>query len=241
MKVSKSIKTLAAALTAVVVMGMLTPIRASDSDLQFGVRAGANLNQFSWGGVGLSWTILDPVYGFDAGLTAKYPLTNWLTLNAELNFCYRFLYNVGADDNYYWVDDYTVIDVDEGYYRYSESEMALLVPVMAQFRLDVPIPLYLSAGIQLGFPFNNTSKYEYKFSLDGEVLDEYYAKDKDDGFRSLVDFGAAFGIGYMATKPKLGVELRYVININDVYDRKMEKGEPRHQLMCLTLGVSYFI
>jgi hypothetical protein len=117
-------------------------------------------------------------------------------------------------------------------------EMAILAPIMVQFTPVERVPFYLSTGIVLGFPFNNKARYSHRYIFDGKTILEDFG-EQDEGIRSLVDFGAALGIGAMLT-PNLGVDIRYVFNVNDVLGRR-EKKVNRVSLMYLTLGVSYFL
>jgi hypothetical protein len=56
----------------------------------------------------------------------------------------------------------------------------------------------------------------------------------------LIDYGAAFGIGVMVA-PNLGVDIKYVFNVNDVFSRGKSREDNRISLMYFTLGVSYFL
>jgi len=187
---------------------------------------------------------IDKGYGFDAGLATKYPLTNRLSLNSEVSFCYRVL--GGFKDKEYNVPSYIEDDDGElifvGYYNYdikvSLSEMAILVPIMVQFTVIENAPFYVSAGMQLGFPFNNKYKNSYnKYTLEGEILEEISHTESDDGSRSFVDFGIALGIGCMIM-PNLGVDLRFISNLNRVFDGH---DFSKTSLMYFTFGVSYFL
>jgi hypothetical protein len=221
-------------------------ISANDSGLRFGARIGGNVNQYIlWDFIGtVDW---DVGYGFDGGLAVKYPLTDRLSLNSEVSFCYRVLGNYApyrlSDFPYHIKNDdgdlILIGNFDFDFTKISLSEMAVLVPVMIQFIPVRSVPLHVSAGIQLGFPFNNKYKETVKVSLDGENIEEYgYNREEDDdGNRSFIDFGAALGIGYMAT-PNLSIDFRFIFNLNPVYD---SNDYITNTLMYFTLGVSYFL
>ena len=218
----------------------LSPVSASDGGLQFGARIGSNMNMYSVEG---SPHNFDNGYGFEVGIAAKYSFTNRLNLNSEVIFCYRVL------SNYRYKSEGTYLTENDdgewlfaGYYNIdikgSSSEMAILVPVMIQFIPVRNVPFYVSAGMQLGFPFNTKSKYLDKFTTqDGKIHDEYYEETNFDDYRSSIDFGVVFGIGCMIT-PNLGVDLRFVTNLNDVY---YGYNVIPSSLMYFTLGISYFL
>lgn len=237
-----------------VVVGMMVCLlgtaaaQASDRGFQFGVRAGGNLNVYLD-----SWYVVEETeslgYGAEAGLVAKYSFTNLLSLNAELNVNYRVLGNF----KYNGVDnDYESEELDDGgwYYRVIDSlkynctekhhEMAVLVPIMLQFTVIESAPLYVSAGVQFGFPFNNKIDYSCKYTtFDGNIYEKegYGESDgvSDKNGRYYVDFGLVLGMGWMAT-PRLGVDFRFVNNLNNAYNLPW-----RSSLMNFTNGVNYFL
>ena len=232
---------------AVILTGTLSFANASDDGLQFGVRAGVNKNKYDlfmdWGEYGyIHFFDLDAGYGFEAGLAAKYPLKNWLSLNSEVSFCYRVL----GIDTYKGISHYFESEEDSvGVYAYdntknSISEMAILVPVMVQFTPSKRFPVYASAGTQFGFPFYNIIKYSSKYTHEGKILYEGTKNEKTDN-RSFIDFGAAVGVGYMAANPNLGAELRFVFNLNNVYNGPDTDPDARIRLMYFTFGISYFL
>jgi hypothetical protein len=225
--------------------GVLSPINASGGDLQFGAVIGGNMNKrllegfpYDFYGVG---------YGFGAGLAVKYQLANRLSLNSEVNFCYRVVVdlpksNVGffhtidyENDEWVQIDASDVID-----YKTTISEMAILIPVMLQFTPIQHIPFNISTGMVLGFPFNHIYKSSYSYTFEGELF-EFASEERGSDYRSLVDFGMAFGVGYMVTS-NLGFDFRSVINLNQVYGRNKIAGVEylRVSFIYFTFGVSYF-
>ncbi|MDR2727802.1 MAG: PorT family protein [Chitinispirillales bacterium] len=233
-----------AALLTVVLVGAIAPVNASDDGLRFGVRIGSNMNMYYSENLSMFFNVdMDMGYGFDAELAAKYPLTNRLSLNSEVSFCYRVLgsYKTKGESSYYDEDesgDLFFVDYINYDIKASFREMAVLVPVMIQFTTAQSAPFYVSAGVQLGFPFNNRFKgSEKNYTSEGEILSEYSEDGSDDDYRSLADFGLAFGIGCMAMS-NLGVDLRFVINLNGVYDKRYYD---KTSLMYFTFGISYFL
>lgn len=210
----------------------------SKSSLRLGVRDGASMNSYSveWGytrGMG---------YGAEAGLAAKYLFTNRLSLNTEVNFCYRIL---SRSAEKYYSDN---IVADEIIFagndvRESITEKAVLVPVMFQFTPSESSPFYMLTGVQLGVPFKHKYDYKYKMSRydDGKLLRNRHMTFSDY-VRSKVDTGITLGVGSKIT-PNLGLDFRYVINVNDVYDRdKVFDGwQGRATLTNFTLGINCFL
>lgn len=144
--------------------------------------------------------------GFGAGLAASIPLGSQLSVNPELNFLYRRLFNYESSG------EERGVKVETNSYV---SEFALSVPVMVQFRPVSDVGAYISAGLQLDIPFSSTQTQEIKvggtdycpaMKLAGEDCE---GKFKD---RSAMDFGIAFGAGYMVNE-NIGVDARAVIGI----------------------------
>jgi hypothetical protein len=242
-KLCKKLLTFRLLLLTVVVLagGTLTPAKASDNGWQLGVRAGANLNSY-WSNSFVRDLIdidYEMGFGIDAGLTAKHFLTNRLSLYSELSFCHGKLVGYYADDVYY---DYEYGDSVWWEAKGSVYEIALLLPVMVQYTPIISVPLYVSGGIQLGVPFTILGTDSYRFAtLDGETLSDTSVVEKGyDDHRSFVDFGVALGIGCTII-PKLDVDFRYVINLNNVWGGWNYKDYSRTTLMYFILGVNYFI
>jgi hypothetical protein len=228
-------------LLAIILIGTLVPASASDDGLRLGIRVGPNMNMYF-----VEYS--DKGYGFEAGLAAKYS-TNRLSLNSEVNFCYRVLGNyryngavytsIEEEDNDRWSVKSLgpFVYYGDGELKSSFSEMAILAPIMIQLTSVKNVPFYMSSGVQLGFPFNSKFKNSAKITFEEEILEEYYKETNIDVYRFSIDFGVAFGVGCMAMS-NLGVDFRYVMNLNKVYDGYGFWGG---KLGYFTLGVSYFL
>jgi hypothetical protein len=101
--------------------------------LRFGVRAGFNLNNFSFGYK--DWDEgIEKGFGVGAGLALKVPLASIVRLNVGLDFYMRSLY-IGI----------------AGYDNETFSEYAISIPVLFQFGNSI----YLATGMQLDIPLGS--------------------------------------------------------------------------------------
>jgi hypothetical protein len=141
--------------------------RVSREGVRFGIRAGLNAYDFSFGyreaDEGMSMGM-----GLGAGLALKVPLARLLNLNVGLDFYYRSFFS-------------REIVESDGEFE-SIYEFAISIPILLQFMPIERSSFYLAAGVQLDFPFGT----EWEF---------YY--DYVTNHRAGVDFGVALGFGYM--------------------------------------------
>jgi hypothetical protein len=139
----------------------------------FGVHAGSRMSFV---------TDMDAGFGWEAGLALRIPISEKTNLS------------VGAD--FYFGDIGTVPLLS-----LSVNEMGISIPVFAQIKVPVGIPVYTGAGMVLGVNFGTKMKYS---SYEIDVGDD----------RGLVDVGVGAGIGALFTQ-NLDVGLRYIFNINE--------------------------
>jgi len=204
---------------------------------KLGLRMGGGMNDYS-----VQWDYTRGMgYGAEAGFALKYVFTNRLSLNTEVNFGYRVLSKSAV--KYY---NYITIAGDPIFVkndvRESITEMAVLVPVMFQITPNENNPFYLLMGAQAGVPLRHKYDYRHKIVRDDNGM---FLSDKRMEFssvRSDFDIGVVAGIGCKITSG-LGVDFRYIVNVNDVYDRdKVFDGwQGRAALTNFTFGLSYFL
>jgi len=181
-------KRLIAALTVVALTGTL--VTASAEGMQYGIRAGFNMNSISI----KDGPDVDMGTGFGAGLVMQYPLSSQLSIVPEVNFMYRTLGKFEVD--------LFIIPV-----KVTFSEMALSVPCMIQYRVSEGSPLYLSGGVQLDIPFGS----KVKASLFG------VSESEDWDTRNSIDFGFPLGLGYMIN-PNMAIDFRFVLYVTKLED-----------------------
>jgi len=176
----------------------LTAIHSfSQENITLGVRAGFNLHNVFWNGkppgIGL---------GYGEGIVVNIPKSPSLSLNSEINFFYRNLYN------------------HEMSYGAKESitEFTIGVPIMVRYKPVPEVPFYTALGVQVIFPIS--SKLEQEFSeqevqrggvtiaIDGEK------ETRDYNDRSVVEFGVVLEFGYYITK-NIAIDLRGSFNFAD--------------------------
>ena len=100
---------------------------------RFGVRAGYNVNNFSFGYEEFGKKI-DMGYGFGAGLVLNVPIVSIVRLNAGLDFCWREFFE---GEVYYHLGSFGDM-----------QEIAVSIPVTLQFGNSI----YLAAGAQMDVP-----------------------------------------------------------------------------------------
>ncbi|MCL2101390.1 MAG: PorT family protein [Fibromonadales bacterium] len=205
----------------IILVSSLAAFSFADS-FKFGVKAMTSMNFYSTGVSAVDDNISFGM-GWGGGLITHFPLKNGLSLNPELNFQWRKLYN----------DKYPKIIRDvKTEINYNASELALSVPIMARYKKAIA-GLYISTGIQLDFPFSATIKrkinvdnVDYCNALEGvNELEKIgfeaqcsYAYDS----RSFLDLGLAVGTGYMFGK-SFGVDIKHVLGLLQVDDKKDSK------------------
>jgi hypothetical protein len=208
-------------IATIMLVSFLATFSFADS-FKFGIKTVTGMNFYSTGvsavddkiSFGMSW---------GGGLITHFPLVNGFSLNPELNFQWKKIYN------YKYPQTINFIDAD---IHFTASELALSVPVMAQYK--VISNLYVSTGIQLDFPFSSTIKQRIKVddvdycrALEGIGMAECsYASDG----RVFLDFGLALGAGYMFGK-SFGIDSKFVLGLLEVNDK--EKGDYNQMIFSL--------
>jgi len=176
------------AFAVVVLTGVLAA--ASAEGMQYGVRAGFNMNKLS----AEDDLSMDMGTGFGAGFVMKYPLANRLNIVPEVNLLHRTLgkYEFGFFD----------LPV-----KFTISESVLSIPCMIQYQISESQPFYLSGGIQLDIPFGTKMKMTVSGFSDSESISD---------LRSSIDFGIPLGFGYMIN-PNMIVDFRFVPYLTNIY------------------------
>ena len=192
-----------------ILTGTLISANASDNGLRLGIRAEFNRSMFSID----REPDIEIGMGFGAGLAAKIPLTNQLSLNPEASLYYR---ESGVQIYY---SSYI-----NGFYNYYITEMVVSIPVMLQFMPVKDPPLYLTAGIQLDIPFRNRLLVVTRERSVFRPIDN----------RSPTDFGIPLGVGVEIMR-NFGLDFRYIINMNKPFS------DWGSSLRSFSLGISYFL
>jgi hypothetical protein len=188
--------------------------------VRFGVRAGFNINNFSWGYK--DWD-KDQKFGqsYGMGLQLNVPFASIVGLNAGLEFYYRKLFS------------YEKSSAGEKYERYM-SEYAVSIPVLFQLGNS----FYAAAGAQFDIPIS--PEIVSKSTYNGET------KKEKEGYLTdhrTLDFGLALGLGYRFSN--LGVDFRFVYSLDGLFedfrDYKVEVVyKDKSSLMQYGVGLSYF-
>jgi hypothetical protein len=109
--------------------------------VNFGVRAGYNVNNFSFGYEEFGKNI-DMGYGFGVGLALNVPIVSIVRLNAGVDFYWREFFE---GEVYYYLGSFGDM-----------QEVAVSIPVTLQFGNSI----YLAAGAQLDIPVFTWNGYE---------------------------------------------------------------------------------
>jgi hypothetical protein len=198
--------------------------------LKFGVRAGFNLNKFSFGYK--DWDKKEMGYSIGVGLALNVPIVSFISLNTGLNFYYRELFNWEISDYYIYSNWHSY----DSYFG-DLNDFAISIPVLLQFGSS----FYFVTGIQLDIPFaveSSTTRGDFGTEDGGGG---YHFTDN----RSSVDVGFVLGLGYMFKN--FGFDFRYVYGLtglfkdfsyydNDIYNDYKDKS----WLGQYCLGVFYF-
>jgi hypothetical protein len=155
---------------------------------------------------------LDMGFGFGIGFLFKsIPIMPKLTFNPELHFLYRTLYSYETDD-----------------YKQDMDEFAIGSSLLVQFATPIAeMPFYITAGLQIDFPFYTENNYEETF-LGESDSGSHTVED-----RAMFDLGLVLGAGYNITE-KIRADFRAVIVLTDLAD------EGKLSLNQYSLGVAYF-
>jgi hypothetical protein len=189
--------------------------------VRFGIRAGFNINNFSWGYKDLD---KDQKLGqsFGAGLQLNVPIASIVSLNAGLEFYYRKLFS------------YEESSRGEEYERYM-SDYAVSIPVLFHFGNS----FYAAAGAQLDIPIwpEMVSKYTYSNGRTEEEKESYLTDHRT------LDYGLAFGLGYRLEN--IEIDFRFVYGLSglfeDFIDYKNGVGyKDRSWFGQYCFGLSYF-
>ena len=205
----------------------VAPPQPADSSSSFasmlkkgGALARVNMNSLSTGN-----SKADDDYsmgmGFGVGYTISYPLSNFgislpLSLNPEVLFYYRKLYNNNESDEDYEKDE-------------NLTEFAISIPVMVQYVPFADKPIHITAGLQFDIPFS--SGIEVEITEDGES--QSYSSDVKD--RAGLDIGLALGAGYRLNETMM-VDFRMVIGLSSLTGKSGDKSS----LNQYGIGVTYW-
>jgi hypothetical protein len=191
-------------------------------DIRFGIRMGYSINDFSFGPKAMD-TYLGLGQSLWVGVALNVPITNFIMLNAGIDFYYRELFT-GAVNFCYTVSGERCNDLRpfEGM-----DESVISIPILLQFGNS----LYFTAGLQLDIPFDVETSYETETEFGSKKENPFAdALVKD---RSPVDFGLAFGLGYRFTHFVLDFKFVYVLT--DLFD-----GYEKSSLGQYSFGASHF-
>ena len=211
-------------IAALAVVAFAGTMATASAGMQFGIRGQFNINQVAGDGFKDFGYDVKTGIGFGAGLVVKRHFTQQVSLVSETSLLYRTLskMEVEMEETVYSIP--STIKIES-----SQHEMALSLPLMLQVAPVKDMGLYLTAGIQLDFPFNSKFKFKADLIQNGQVVEKEEATIDADG-RSAVDFGIPMGLGYMIT-PNIGVDFRFVLGLIE-YDDKT-------QLRAYAFGFTY--
>lgn len=163
-------------------------VSASAQDLQkniFGVRAGANISNFS---INFDEMNMDSKPSFNAGFNYERLLLNSTPLYLETGLYYT---NKGAKLGSW--------DDEDGLYQFSLNYLEVPVMLNYKFYLGDNFALYPSAGLYYAFGVGGSEQEKYKEEYDGETYIEIY-KDKvfgEDRMLKRSDFGYRVSVSAM--------------------------------------------
>ncbi|MDR3001436.1 MAG: PorT family protein [Fibromonadaceae bacterium] len=210
-------------IATIMLVSSLATFSFADS-FKFGIKTMTGMNFYSTGVSAVDDKIFFGM-GWGGGLITHFPLKNGFSLNPEINFQWREIYN------YKYPQIFNEIKADV---HYSASELALSVPIMAQYKAISN--LYVSTGIQLDFPFLSTIKQKIKVggvdycrALEGVGKLEKECSYASDS-RASLDFGLALGTGYMFGK-SFGIDFKCVLGLLEVNDK--EDGKYNQTILSL--------
>ena len=218
---------------------------SQESTLKIGARAGFNLYNVFWKG-----KPPDIGTGYGGGITGVFPITSSLSLNSEVNFYRRNVYNHELSK-----DTSTTIPMGplagtkvEGWMTIKESmtEFAVGVPISLQFMPISDVPFYVIGGVIFTVPFS--TELECELSLDPvNNMIPNNSETMDFKNRSKVDVGVVLGSGYYITK-NFAVDIRGSVDLTDISSKKNDRNPPynpfRHDktyLIQYGLGLNYFL
>jgi hypothetical protein len=172
--------------------------------------------------------------GWGGGMLLNFPVASRWSINPELLFQWRKLYNNDYTANY--PSPAKPMEV-----KIYASELALSIPVMVQYKF-VP-GFYVAGGMQIDVPF--LAKIHQQDKVKGDDWNYCSAVrsiHQPDGIaecsssydRSSADFGLAIGTGYVFGK-HFGIDLKFIAGLTQLDER--EEGNRYHQL---TFGLLWY-
>lgn len=204
-------------LAAILLVGI--NVNAQDCPVTFGVKAGANLSNF-----GGDVNDTDAKFGFQAGVTVEYALSEGFFLQSGLEFTTK-----GAKSNMMVVQDGISTKVKSTF-----NPMYLQLPVHAAYKVNVAenIKIVFNAGPYIAYGVGGKIKAETKVDNVKVSADEnIFSKDNFKRF----DVGLGGGVG--AEFGKIGVNLGYDFGLANI--NQNNGGKVRNQNAYLTLGYKF--
>jgi hypothetical protein len=160
-----------------------------------------------------------------AGVALNVPITNFIMLNAGIDFYYRELFTGSVN----YCEKIRGLQCTDLRPFEGMDESVISIPIL----LQLGNPFYFTVGFQLDIPFDVETSYDTEPDFDyGEKKENPFADNlvKD---RSPVDFGLAFGFGYRFTHFVLDFKFVYVLT--DLF-----KGYDKSSLGQYSFGASHF-
>lgn len=171
----------------------------SAQDMNFGVKAGANLSN-------LSGDVEDTksLFGAHIGAFVEFKFTDNMAFQPELLYSMQ-----GAKSESSYTE--TGVTVNE------ESTLKLgYINIPLMFKYYATEALYIEAGPQVGFLMSAKEDWSTSATFGGETESESGEDDVKDAFKS-IDFGFNLGAGYNITE-NLSLGLRYNLGLSNIAD-----------------------
>ena len=195
----------------------IQPIFAQDDAMQFGMKVGLNLANFSFDVDDPPFYDTGSAVKFGAGGIMLYPLSEILSLQVELMYLLK-----GAE----LVE---VLDGSDGFKTDAKWNLAYLsVPVLGRYNLGSgDSSPYFVAGPEIGF----------LLSAELEIVDRNVTEDVKNSFKS-IDIGFNIGAGApmnIGATPMFG-EVRYSMGLSNIDDEPEDPGDS-----IKTSGIQVFV